>query len=121
MKTILVICLLANLAFGAKNLDHGLVAVSAKPGKVHVSWRLLPAATSFNVYRRVAGSAPVKLNAQPITQTTDFIDESAPAGAEYSIDKEFVAPVPYIKIPFRGKYAAQSVAVADLDGDGKLD
>jgi len=116
--------LVALSASGAEKLDRGVVAVAAGPGKVHVSWRLLQSDkpnAGFDVYRRSAGGKPVKLNQQPITQTTDFTDESAPAGAEYSVATEFTAVTPFVKIPFRGKYAAQSVAIADLDGDGKLD
>jgi len=124
MRLIALALLVALSASGAEKLDRGVVAVPAGPGKVHVGWRLLQADapnTGFNVYRRSGGGKPVKLNQQPITRTTDFTDESAPVGAEYSVGTEFTAAVPFIKIPFRGKYSAQSVAVADLDGDGKLD
>jgi len=115
---------LATLSSAAEKLDRGLVAVSAGPGKVHVSWRWLSSdkpGVAFDVYRRVGGGRPVKVNRQPITKTTDFMDESAPSGAEYSVGGEFVTSAPYVRIPFRGHYSAQSVAIADLDGDGKLD
>jgi rhamnogalacturonan endolyase len=124
MRFIALSLLVALSASGAEKLDRAVVAVPAGPGKVHIGWRLLQSDApnaAFNVYRRTGGGKPVKLNAQPITKTTDFTDESAPSGAEYSVDTDFVVPVPFVKIPFRGKYSAQSVAIADLDGDGKLD
>lgn len=124
MRFIVLGMLVALTASGAEKLDRAVVAVPAGPGKVHIGWRLLQSDApnaAFNVYRRTGSGKPVKLNKQPITQTTDFTDESAPTGAEYSVDAEFTAVTPFVKIPFRGKYSAQSVAIADLDGDGKLD
>ncbi|MBM3858806.1 MAG: silent information regulator protein Sir2 [Verrucomicrobia bacterium] len=124
MRLTVLVLLVALSTAAAEKLDRGLVAVSDGQGKAHVSWRLLQSDKpniGFDVFRRVAGGKPVKLNAQPITKTTDFTDESAPAGAVYSVGGEFVAPVPFVRIPFRGKYSAQMLAIADLDGDGKLD
>ncbi|MCX7886094.1 MAG: silent information regulator protein Sir2 [Verrucomicrobiae bacterium] len=123
-RSALRIALAVTSAAAADRLDRGLVAVRAGADKVHISWRLLPSDApnaAFNVFRRVAGAKPLRLSATPITATTSFMDESAPQGAEYSVNGEFVAPAPFVRIPFRGNYTAQSVAVADLDGDGKLD
>ncbi len=74
-----------------EKLDRGIVAVPSGVGKVYVGWRLLqedPPDVAFNVYRKAAGAAEaVKLNAEPVTRTTDFVDATAPAGTacEYSV------------------------------------
>ena len=56
------------------------MAVRASASTVYVGWRLLgpdPAEIAFNVYRSTGGKAPVKLNAKPISATTDFVDATA--------------------------------------------
>ena len=57
-------------------LDRGAIAL--RSGKdVYIGWRLLttdPADASFDVFREVPGSKPLKLNAEPVRQTTDFVD-----------------------------------------------
>ena len=63
-----------------ENLGRGVVAIRASETTVYVGWRLLgtdPAEIAFNVYRSTDGGAPSKLNAAPITATTDFVDSSA--------------------------------------------
>src|SRR5690606_15763628 len=45
--------------------------------QVHVSWRLLgndPTGIAFNLYRSANGGTAVKVNATPLTATTDFLD-----------------------------------------------
>jgi hypothetical protein len=122
-----------------EKLDRGLVAMQVAQGKAYVSWRLLdsdPAAVAFNVYRRQGGKA-TKLTQEPVTKTTDFLDTHAPAEkASY-----FVRPVVdgkeqaasgdtgpgetgaanYVAVKLQGKYTFQKIAIADLDGDGRLD
>ena len=68
-----------------ETLDRGMLAVAADGGHVYLGWRLLendPAAVSFNVYRSTNGGPAVKLNAQPVAKTTDFLDTSAPLDRE---------------------------------------
>jgi len=125
-----------------ERIDRGLIARPMAGGKVYVGWRLLqsdPADVAFNVYRRTAGAAPVKLSAEPIRKTTDFIDAAAPKGSEHAW---FVRPLvggkegpaspeatatpadealPYISIKLDGKHTFQKVGIADLDGDGRYD
>jgi rhamnogalacturonan endolyase len=63
-----------------ENLGRGVIAVRASATDVYVGWRLLgtdPPTIAFNVYRATADRAPVKLNAVPLTLTTDFIDTTA--------------------------------------------
>ena len=60
-----------------EHLDRGLVAVRDAGGKVFISWRLLgtePNDLAFNVYRSLGSGRPEKLNRQPITKTTNFVD-----------------------------------------------
>jgi rhamnogalacturonan endolyase len=65
-------------------LGRGVVAVRATETTVYIGWRLLgndSAETAFNVYRSANGGAPAKLNAAPLTATTDFVDRTADFGA----------------------------------------
>ncbi len=58
-----------------EKLDRGIVAVRTNPGEVFVSWRLFgtdPDNTAFNLYR-----GKQKLNKNPLTQATWFIDKTA--------------------------------------------
>jgi hypothetical protein len=108
-----------------------------------VSWRLLgseAASTGFNVYR---GST--RLNASPITTTTNYFDAGAPAGAAYTVRAvvggvEQAASGPalqftngYLDLPLQVPaggttpdgvaytYSANDASVGDLDGDGQLE
>jgi len=125
-----------------EKLDRGLVARPTDKAKVYVAWRLLaadPAGVAFNVYRRSGDADPVKLNKEPIHETTDFVDTSARKGTEHAW---FVRPVvngkedaasrevkttptdegkPYLSFPLQGKYTFQKAGIADLDGDARYD
>ncbi len=112
-----------------EDLCRGVVAV--RDGSANfVSWRLLgyePDSIAFNVYRD-----GVKLNAEPITMSTSFADEAAPADASYTVravidgveqaDSEAATPwaEPYLSIPLEAPsgYVAGDTSVGDLDGDG---
>jgi rhamnogalacturonan endolyase len=160
----------ANLCHGQpqmEKLGRGVVAIHQPDGKIFVSWRLLgtdPDGISFNLYRqseRVAGrdadipvafaagpaaaapaaGKPVKLNAEPLTGPTWFLDESANLGMNVSY---FVRPVvngqeqdasaafalpagspprPYLSIPLKTPegYTPGDGSVGDLDGDGEYE
>jgi len=150
----LITCITAS---AAEKIDRGLVALPAGANKIYLSWRLLrddATDIAFNIYRQpAAGGKAFKLNVQPVSQTTDFIDSTAPVdiACEYFVrgviagreseasskcaatastkdpvikkdSKKPAAPeAAFVSIPLLGKYKAQSVAVADLDGDGKVD
>ncbi|MHB1038609.1 MAG: rhamnogalacturonan lyase family protein [Pirellulales bacterium] len=124
-----------------ERLDRGLVALPTARGQVYVGWRLLDSdapGTAFNVYRRGSGEA-VKLNAQPIDKTTDFLDGAATDGAAYFVrpvvkgdegaasPEVMVAPTVqgqsqgYLSLKLDGKHKFQKVGIADLDGDGRYD
>jgi rhamnogalacturonan endolyase len=123
--------------------DRGLVAVNKTDGNVYLSWRLLDTdllGTSFNLYR-ADDTAEIRLNKEPLVQTTDFKD-TIPLGSTNIL--YYVRPVhngiqgqtsskavydpflyrgdpSYRKISLRDGGTFQKVAVADLDGDGSYD
>lgn len=124
-------------------LDRGAVAVPAADGGVLVSWRLLAndaPKTAFDVYRD--GS---KLNAQPLSGGTNFVDKDGTPQSTYTVktrvdgkETETSAPVKvwaqgYLNLPIQQPeggvtpsgeaytYSAQEASVADLDGDGRYE
>lgn len=124
-----------------EKLNRGLVALPRGGSKIYLSWRLLdtdPADVTFNVYRSEGGAQAVKLNVQPIEQTTDFLDEKAPEGKECSyvirtVTKSGEGEVSetatakpgeaqdYISLKLDAKDTLQKVGIGDLDGDGRYD
>lgn len=76
-----------------ENIKRGTVAVRRNASEVYVGWRLLgtdAANTAFNLYRSTGGAEAVKLNTDPLTTTTDYVDPSADATQANSY---FVRPV----------------------------
>lgn len=137
-----------------EKLQRGVVAVRQDEKHNYIGWRLLgtePEDIAFNVYRSTNGAAPVKLNAAPITSTTDYLDSTADAtqsnvysvravlnGKEEEPGKPFAiaanAPVQqFLSIPIQvppprqngiGReytYSANDASAADLDGDGEYE
>jgi rhamnogalacturonan endolyase len=127
-----------------ERLDRGIVAKRQADGKVFVSWRLFgddPESVSFDVYRRTGDGVSVKLNDEPITGPTHFIDTTAdPAQRNtWTLRSTFVgggtsekgsftiaagAPVvPYLSIPLTTPdgYRPNDASVGDLDGDGQYE
>ena len=123
-------------------LGRGLVAMPTEGGRVYLSWRLLrddPADTAFNVYRWIGRRMPEKINAEPISATCDFVDESPVAGeANYYVVRAITGgdeggpstqaeatPSPdgraFLSIPLQGEYTFQKCGIGDLDGDGTYD
>ncbi len=127
-----------------EHLGRGLVAVPEGSGKVFVSWRFLgtdPEGIAFNVYRQTRNGPAAKLNGDPITRATHFVDTSADLSQPLAY---FVRPVreglegepsaslalpagapvrPYLTIPLKTPegYTANDAAVGDLDGDGEYE
>ena len=63
-----------------ERLGRGIVALRSSSTQVYVGWRLLgndPDDIAFNLYRSANGGAAVKLNASPLTATTDYTDTPA--------------------------------------------
>lgn len=122
-----------------EKLNRGLVAVQANNG-VFVSWRLLGTealSTSFNVYRN-----GTKVNASPITNSTNYQDAGGTASATYYVKavvngaEQTASPTVtvwannYLDVPLQKPaggttpdgvaytYSANDASVGDLDGDG---
>jgi rhamnogalacturonan endolyase len=126
-----------------EKINRGMLALAMDEGKVYLGWRLLksdPPETAFNVYRATVGGTPVKLNDQPLTKTTDFVDAKAPLdqanawfvrpvvddkeqAASESAELAANAPAqPYRSIALKDDVRSVAmVAVGDLDGDGVYD
>lgn len=126
-----------------EKLDRGVVAIRQADGQCFVSWRLLatdPDGIAFNVYRASAVGSPVKLNSEPLTGPTFFVDKDFKAtdGAEYGVfpvvagveqkvDGSFKvpkdAPTGYISVPLQTPegYGPNDASVGDLDGDGQYE
>lgn len=124
-----------------EKIDRGVVARRTNEHTVYVSWRLLredPADVAFNVYRSTAGTM-TKLNATPLTRTTDFVDASAPAATAARWTVRAVAagrelePAAPVELPSSAvaNYRAlrlkpdvtsiSMVGIGDLDADGVYD
>jgi len=124
-----------------ENLGRGAVAIPRDDG-VYLSWRLLAEDAediAFDVFRRIGDDAPVKLNPQPIVQTTDFF-AAAPSRQEprptYTVQPatgstgaggdavwaEAGEGASYVRIPLGDeKTLFQKAGIADLNGDGVYD
>jgi len=125
-----------------EKLLRGVVAVPISGHRVYISWRLLESDAenvAFNIDRMTAGAdRSVRINKEPITATTDFIDADPPQGevtytvtpgsgvapviiAGYATIRLPADPRDYISIKLDGGHTFQKVAIADLDGDGNHD
>lgn len=127
-----------------EDLDRGLVAVRQEPG-FYLSWRLLgtePYETGFNIYRGEA-----KLNDEPLTGPTVFLDapasresrytvravvdgEERPASGEARVIENTEGDnAAYFDIPLQrpgvglrgGSYAPNDASAGDLTGDGRYE
>ncbi len=140
-------CLVSS-AFGQRqteSLDRGLLAINLGREKgVFLSWRLLGTESpqlGFNVYRQSGTALPQKLNDEPLTAGTNYIDRkvelvlatsyfvrAVQADGEHDACKPFefsANPVPkgYLSIPLQtpSGYTAGDASPADLDGDGEYE
>src|SRR5262245_35691441 len=136
-----------------ERLSRGVIAVRASSTQAYVGWRLFandPAGVAFNVYRSANGSAPVRLNASPLTASTNLVDTTANlgqsnayfvrpvvGGAEQADSARFTLPAnapvrQYLEIPLQVPaggtvngssytYSPGDVSVGDLDGDGEYE
>ena len=131
-----------------ENLGRGIVVLHSATSQAYVSWRLLatdPSDVGFNVYRVANGGAPAKLNSQPVTNTTDFLDTTAnfavtnywyvtaitngvegAAGAPWGLPANS-AVKQYFSVPLQATggaaapYDVKFCWVGDVDGDGEYD
>ncbi|WP_187270079.1 rhamnogalacturonan lyase [Pontibacter qinzhouensis] len=141
--TLLFCYLFAGATLGQRQMEYlnrGIVAVKNPNNTVYVGWRLLgtePEETAFNLYRKSGNKKPVRLNKQPITSSTNFVDTKADLKKETSY---FVKPVlqgkelaasetavvweqNYLSIPLQTPegYTANDASVGDLNGDGEYE
>jgi rhamnogalacturonan endolyase len=113
-----------------ESLDRGVVAVDLGDGKVYVGWRMLgtePDSIAFNVYRN-----SVKVNSQPIANSTNLVDEKGDPNATYTVGAVIggseskpsaaakVWKQSYLSIHLQTPqgYSPNDGSVGDLDGDG---
>lgn len=130
---ILVFALLSENTYAQRQmewLDRGVVAVQQTDGTVYVGWRMLgtePDSIAFNVYRD-----GTRVNAQPITDSTNVVDAKGAGDATYTVraiidgselppsKSASVWPQNYLSVPLqtpRG-YRPNDASAGDLDGDG---
>ena len=126
-----------------EKLDRGLVAVQQAEGRVFLSWRLLASdseGTAFNVYRETAAAA-VKLNSEPLTAGTWWLDGNprldrqtsySVAAVVNGVEQPRSAPfgfaadapaLPYhsIRLQTPAGYTPNDASLGDLDGDGQYE
>lgn len=136
----------ANAQRRMEYLGRGVAAVNAGDGKVFVSWRMVatdPDNIAFNVYRVAGDNPPTKLNPQPLTAATSYVDTTADLkqgnsyfvkpiinGVEGDMSKPFLnslhADAParnYFEIPLQlpAQTTPNDGSVGDLDGDGEYE
>jgi rhamnogalacturonan endolyase len=137
-----------------ETLGRGVVAVDQGNGKVFVSWRLLATDApnvGFDLYRKSGGGSATKLNATPLTASTNFVDESPDSspGTSYYVtpvqngvavsnggaapEAATVWPQQYMRLPLQRPaagvtptggaytYSPGDCSVGDLDGDGQYE
>ena len=98
-----------------------------------------PADVGFNVYRRTSGGSPVKVNAAPVTASTNLVDTTAALDRDNSWfvraviggreqQPSEIASLPAKSPPNRvrsiklqGDYLFNRAGICDLDGDGIFD
>lgn len=143
----LIFIFLASSAFGQRlmeNLDRGVIAVRHAPDSVFISWRLLATESEslpFNIYRQTGTQSPRRLNAQPLTAGTNYIDSKADLtqnisyivkaivnGKETTGSKPFRIPAnsgvgQFLSIPLKtpAGYRPHDASAGDLDGDGEYE
>lgn len=131
---------------------NGLKNASYYPNvnnKVLVSWRMYPddkAETAFDLYRKSGDSEEVKVNKEPISNSTNFQDTEADlkndnvyrlcaAGSNETLDtytltaQQASAKLPYISIPLKSglnidegwDFRANDASIGDVDGDGQYE
>ncbi|WP_279676095.1 hypothetical protein [Aeoliella straminimaris] len=132
-------------------LDLGVIAMRRASNEIYVGWRLLgndPADIAFNVYRSSNGGRPSRITTVPITNSTNFVDQSVTTGVQYEYyvqpvvnglagdySERYIVPAnqpaqQFIEVPLQipdpvqtsdgvwHNYTANDASVGDLDGDG---
>jgi len=133
--------------YRGEKLSRGLVGIPTEEG-MYFSWRMtlddLPG-LQFDLYRSADGGKEIKLNRQPISRTSDFLDKTV----DFKVDNRWILKAgnkeiatwthlkgekqhPYLSIPIKKPdngeiageryfYTANDCSVGDLDGDGEYE
>ncbi|WP_321423883.1 rhamnogalacturonan lyase [uncultured Bacteroides sp.] len=130
--------------------NRGMIAIHRGKGEVSVSWRMFKkdaSDISFDIYRTTSGKVPVKINNEPLTNSTYYTDHGVDTSKDqlYSLyihnkNKKAGKPIatyllsverakkPYISIPLAplkfesaALFQPNDASVGDLDGDGELE
>jgi rhamnogalacturonan endolyase len=146
---------LARAAKPAERLGRGLIVFWMDEGKAFVSWRMLaddPEKVAFNVYRATyseiekdgkleAQWVGLRLNGEPLTRATSFVDNGFDAGRTYRYtvravvdgveqaeSPPFLVPAgksarQYLSVPLQtlDGHTPNDASVGDLDGDGEYE
>src|SRR5512142_2601093 len=130
MKNLLVLLLIV-LCFTAckksaepvlsEKLSRGVVSLQIDEKHSYVGWRLLkedPSDAAFNVYRlRVGDSAYMKVNASPVSSSTNFIDETAEIGQAYRYKVRILKGAEEIETPGQGYVYMMGLAERERAGE----
>jgi len=124
-----------------ENLGRGIVAVRAQNDSAFISWRLLgldPEDIAFNIYRSTDGANATRLNPEPLTGGTNYLDsgpdlsrsneywvrsvidgnERSAVNSSYTLQGD-TRQEPLIRVPIRSGDQIKYVWVGDLDGSGE--
>lgn len=152
IKTITVFCFMISLFFATQlfgqrqmeKLGRGVIAVRQNNDSVYVGWRMFGTDAddiAFNLYRKSGNNEAIKLNHDPITKSTNFVDAGVKfdlpnsyfvkpilKGNESEASKSFTLPAKppiqqYLTIPLKTPvgYSPNDASVGDLDGDGEYE
>ncbi len=126
-----------------EKIDRGVVALTIDGNNAYVGWRLLqsdPQDISFNVYRKTVGSSDYqKVNKEPVTLTTNYIDQTVKPGMAYRYQVKRIIKgkeedcqgegavfmlsgnQPYYSVKLNTTKRLKRLGIADLNGDGAYD
>lgn len=126
-----------------EKIDRGVIALTIDGTHAYLGWRLLksdPENVAFNIYRMEVGiSGFKKVNQEPLTASTNYVDSRVRTGQAYRYriktvinGKEEDSPgegtvfmlmtnQPYYSIKLQDNVTLNRVGVGDLNGDGAYD
>ena len=133
LGTILLISGVTYAQRSMENLGRGVVAITVSSSQVYVGWRMLgtdPNDIAFNLYRD-----DTKVNSEPITNSTNYVDSNGSTSALYHVravingqeqqssEAVEVWAQQYLTIPLQvpSGYTPGDASVGDLDGDGEYE